>query len=61
MDYNIGTGSPVLKLKIMNYPNGAGLMDYEDVDPDFVYQQKKKQLFIKRFTNYKKNAISPTP
>lgn len=45
----------------MNYPNGAGLMDYEDVDPDFVYQQKKKQLFIKRFTNYKKNAISPTP
>lgn len=46
---------------MFNYPNGAGLMDYEDVDPDFVAQQKKKQLFIKRFINYKKNAISLTP
>lgn len=60
MDYNIGTGSPVLKLKIMNYPNAQGYMDYEDVDPDFVAHQRKKQLFIKRLIQYK-NAISSTP
>ncbi len=45
---------------MFNYPNGAGYMDYDDVDPDFVAHQRKKQLFIKRLIQYKKNAITST-
>ena len=39
---------------MISMPNGAGFMDYEDVefDPEELYQQRKKQLFIKRFTRY---------
>lgn len=38
-------------------PNGAGFMDYEDVDPDYVAHQRRKQLFIKRLIQYK-NAVT---
>ena len=49
---------------MFNYPNGAGYMDYDDVDPDFVAHQRKKQLFVKRviqLAQLNKNENSRTP